>query len=421
VAAGRSGRTSQLQASGGRSRRHVVGTGVVVAWLLAAGGTLLAGRRVAGGGWLALHLVLLGAVTNAIVEWSEHFAAALLHAPTSPDRLVWARLGLLNLAVVAVLAGVHGDRPGLVAAGAGLLGVVVAGHAWLLGSWLRRGLGVRGRLGDTVWFYLAGSGALLGGVGLGVMLSAGTGSADSYRVLRLAHAHLNVLGWIGLAVVGTLFTLWPTVLRTRMVPHLSVAARWAFLLCVGGLAATVGGLLLQQRGLALAGLAAYLAGLGAALVPFVATIRQRQPQSGAAWALLAGLVWLLVAVTVDLAWLATVDRVVDLDEHVGRLVPAISVGFGLQMVTGALSFLLPVMLGRGALGNRRLTRLLELAWPARLAAVNLGVALRTFGPATGWTVPVAWWLIGLGIGWFVLLAVAAMVAARAAQRVTEAG
>jgi nitrite reductase (NO-forming) len=128
-----------------------------------------------------------------------------------------------------------------------------------------------------------------------------------------------------------------------------------------------------------------------------------------------------VAVTVDLAWLAAVDRVVDLDEHVGRLVPAISVGFGLQMVTGALSFLLPVMLGRGALGNRRLTRLLELAWPARLAAVNLGVALRTFGPATGWTVPVAWWLIGLGIGWFVLLAVAAMVAARAAHRVTEAG
>lgn len=313
----------------------------MVAWLLSAGGTLLAGRRVAGGGWLALHLVLLGAVTNAIVQWSEHFAASLLHAPASPDRVVWARVGLLNLAVVAVLAGVQGDRPRLVAAGAGLLGVVVAGHAWLLGSWLRRGLGVRGRLGDTVWFYLAGSGALMGGVGLGVMLSAGTGSADSYRALRLAHAHLNVLGWIGLAVVGTLFTLWPTVLRTRMVAHLSVAARWVFLLCLGGLAATVGGLLLQQRGLALAGLAAYLAGLGAALVPFVATMRQRQPQSGAAWAL--------------------------------------------------------------------------------LAAVNLGVALRTFGPATGWTVPVAWWLIGLGIGWFVLLAVAAMIATRVAHRVTEAG
>lgn len=127
-----------------------------------------------------------------------------------------------------------------------------------------------------------------------------------------------------------------------------------------------------------------------------------------------------MAVAVDRAWLAAADRVVDLDHHVGRLVPAISVGFGVQMVTGALSFLLPVLLGRGALGNRRLTRLLELAWPARLVAVNLGVALRTFGPAAGWTVPVAWWLIGLGMGWFVLLAMAAMLAAPRA-RIPQAG
>jgi nitrite reductase (NO-forming) len=401
-----------MAAARGRSRRHVIGTGIVVVWLLAAGVVLVAGRRVADGGWLALHLVLLGAVTSAILEWSEHFAAALLHAPPSSDRSHLARVGLLNLGVVAVVAGVHGGRPGLVAGGAGLLGVVVVAHAWLLGGWLRRELGAGGRLGESVWFYLAGSGALLAGMGLGVLLSAGGGSAGTYRAQRLAHAHLNVLGWIGLAVVGTLFTLWPTVLRTRMVAGLSAAARWAFLLCVGGLAATVAGLLAQQRGLAVAGLAGYLAGLGCALVPFVATMRRRAPRSGAAWTLLAGLAWLLVAVAVDLGWLAAAGRVVDLDRDLGRLVPAVSVGFGLQMVTGALSFLLPVMLGRGPQGNRRLTRLLELAWPARLVAVNLGVALRSFGPSAGWTVPVAWWLVGLGIGWFVLLLVAAMVIAR---------
>jgi nitrite reductase (NO-forming) len=390
----------------------VIGTGIVVAWLLAAGVVLVAGRRVADGGWLALHMALLGAVTNAIVEWSEHFAAALLHAPPSSERSQLTRVGLLNLGVVAVLVGVHGGRPALVAGGAGLLGVVVVAHAWLLGAWLRRGLGTGGRLGESVWFYLAAGGALLAGIGLGVLLSAGGGSADTYRAERLAHAHLNVLGWIGLAVVGTLFTLWPTVLRTRMVEGLSASARWAFLLCVCGLAATVAGLLAQQRALAAVGLAAYLAGLGCALVPFVATMRRRAPRSGAAWTLLAGLAWLLVAVAVDLGWLAAASRVVDLDRDLGRLVPAVSVGFGLQMVTGALSFLLPVMLGHGPQGNRRLTRLLELAWPARLVAVNLGVALRSFGPSDGWTVAVAWWLIGLGIGWFVLLLVAAMVTAR---------
>jgi len=52
-------------------------TGLVLGYLAAAGVTLVLGDRVAGGTWLALHLVLLGAATNAIVVWSEHFAAAL--------------------------------------------------------------------------------------------------------------------------------------------------------------------------------------------------------------------------------------------------------------------------------------------------------------------------------------------------------
>jgi hypothetical protein len=43
--------------------------------------TLTLGDRVTSGSWLAVHLVLFGAVTNAIVVWSEHFTAALLRAP----------------------------------------------------------------------------------------------------------------------------------------------------------------------------------------------------------------------------------------------------------------------------------------------------------------------------------------------------
>ena len=47
-----------------------------------------AGRR---RGWLALHLVLLGAATNAIVVWSEHFAAARCGRHRSPSG--WRRYG----------------------------------------------------------------------------------------------------------------------------------------------------------------------------------------------------------------------------------------------------------------------------------------------------------------------------------------
>lgn len=62
-----------------RARRHLLVAGVVLAYLAAGGAVLALGDRVGLGDWLALHLVLLGAASNAIVVWSEYFAAALLH------------------------------------------------------------------------------------------------------------------------------------------------------------------------------------------------------------------------------------------------------------------------------------------------------------------------------------------------------
>jgi nitrite reductase (NO-forming) len=67
--------------------------------------TLALGGRVAGGTWLALHLVLLGGLTNAIVAWSEHFATALLRVPRAGERAATARALALNLGVLAVLGG----------------------------------------------------------------------------------------------------------------------------------------------------------------------------------------------------------------------------------------------------------------------------------------------------------------------------
>jgi hypothetical protein len=57
-----------------------------------------------------------------------------------------------------------------------------------------------------------------------------------------------------------------------------------------------------------------------------------------------------------------------------------------------LTYLLPVVFGRGAYGNRKLTGVLEATWPLRVAAVNLGVVLLMPGrlaagqpaPAGGW-------------------------------------
>jgi nitrite reductase (NO-forming) len=390
-----------------RARRHLLVAGFVLGYLAAGGVVLVIGDRVAGGRWLALHLVLLGAVTNAVVVWSEYFAAALLRTAPVAERAATLRALALNLGIVAVLAGIPTGRAGLAAAGAALAGVVVLAHALSLASRIARAL--PSRLSGTVWFYLAAAAALLVGMGLGLWLAGGAaGSADTYVALRLAHVHLNVLGWVGLVVVGTEFTLWPTVLRTHLVPGLEAAVRRSLPPLAAGVAVAAAGLAFQQRLVALAGLVAYAAGLAVALVPFVRTARRRPPRTAAAWMLGVGMAWLVVAVLADLGALAAAARVVELDGRLARLVPAVVAGFVLQTLTGALTYLLPVVFGRGAAGNRRLTGILEWGWPARLAAVNLGVVALVAGVAPA----VGWWLAGLGLASFVPLAVAALWVAR---------
>src|SRR5829696_427539 len=280
-----------------RARRHLLVAAFVLGYLAAGGVALALGDRVAMGGWLALHL-------------------ALLRAAPVGERAATVRALALNLGIVAVLAGVPTGRTALAAAGAVLAGVVVLAHALTLASRIARALPAR--LSGTVWFYVAAAAALLAGMGLGLWLAGGAaGSADAYLALRLAHMHLNVLGWVGLAVVGTQFTLWPTVLRTHMVPGLDVAVRRSLPPLAAGVAVAAAGLALWQRALALAGLAAYAAGLAVALVPFVRTARRRPPRTAAAWMLGAGMAWLVVAVLADLGALAASARVAELD---GRLV-----------------------------------------------------------------------------------------------------
>ena len=89
----------------GRARRHLLVAGFVLAYMAAGGATLALGDRVVGGGWLSLHLVLLGAATNAIVVWSEHFAAALLHAAPAGERAAMFRALALNLGILGCSAG----------------------------------------------------------------------------------------------------------------------------------------------------------------------------------------------------------------------------------------------------------------------------------------------------------------------------
>ena len=61
----------------------------------------------------------------------------------------------------------------------------------------------------TVHYYIAASVALLTGVPVGAWMLVVDDSARPRLVLF--HAHVNLLGWVALTVLGTVLTLWPTV------------------------------------------------------------------------------------------------------------------------------------------------------------------------------------------------------------------
>ncbi|MEV5575077.1 multicopper oxidase domain-containing protein [Spirillospora sp. NPDC052269] len=363
---------NRFKASGLRSR-HLVAHAVVAAWVVLA---LLAGsvqHTLPVARWLAVHLFLLGAATTAIMVWSEHFATAMLHAQR-PDRH-WsdARLAGANLGVVGVLGGVWADLPALTGAGCVLLIPAVAAHLVVLVRMGRGALG--GRLAPIADYYRAAAMALIVGAALGWLLAAGKVGPQHFSALKLAHVHVTLLGWIGLPVLGTLFMLWPTVLGVRMAERTTRLARWVLGLTAGGLAVTVTGLAAGWRPAAVLGIASYAAGLVVTMQLLARTVRRRPAIStAAAWTLAAAAAWLCVGVVADLV-LLIVRPLAEVLNGVASLVPVLLVGLVAQVLIGALTYLLPIVLTGGPKERAALRTVLEWGWVPRLAVLNAGVAL----------------------------------------------
>jgi nitrite reductase (NO-forming) len=306
----------------------------------------LTGRYLPESAWLLVHLLLLGAVTNAIFVWSSHFADALLRRRATAGTRRWqaARMITLNIGVVTVVAGMAGAAWLLTLVGSVVVGAAAAAHGISLALQARAALA--SRFGATVRHYVYASLALPIGAGLGAILARDPVEPWHGRLV-IAHITLNLLGWIGLTVMGTLVTLWPTMLRTRIAEGAERVARQALPVLVGSVAFTVAGALLGLQALAAAGVAAYLGGVLWAVWPLAEVARAKRPSAYATWSVMAAMLWLfgsllgLVAVLViSPTWLSVTDRL-------GLLVIPLAAGFAAQVLLGAMSFLVPVVLGGG--------------------------------------------------------------------------
>jgi len=353
----------------------------VVAWFVAAVAVAIAHRWIPESTWLLVHLVALGAITHSIMVWSAHFSSALLksRADDATRRLTDIRLGALGVGSLLVLVGVPTAVWPMVVVGACIVSVAVGWHAAMLVRDLRRAL--PGRFRICVRYYVAAALCLPVGAGFGATLAFGLGDAWHARFL-VAHTMVMLLGWVGLTVVGTLVTFWPTVLRTRMDDRAEALARQALPILVVALTVIVAGSLVGLRAVAAVGILGYAAGLVWFGRCLVAPALRKPPREFASASIGAGAVWACVALLMT-AWHVAFSDDLELADGYPLLAAVWVVGFLLHLLTGALSYLIPSVLG----GGPRVVRA-GAAWFDRWATARLVI---TNGGLLLWLLPLTSW------------------------------
>jgi nitrite reductase (NO-forming) len=161
--------------------------------------------------WLSLHLLLLGGVSQLVLGAAQFFAAAFLATDPPRRTLVLAQLVIWNAGVLLVAAGRPAGSTAAIAAGG--LFVLVGLALFVAGLLDMKKRSLQSNRWAVMWYGTAavslGFGALVG-----VVLSEGP--TRDYAALLSAHLVLNLLGWLGTAIVGTLHTFFPSLTGTRL-------------------------------------------------------------------------------------------------------------------------------------------------------------------------------------------------------------
>jgi nitrite reductase (NO-forming) len=352
-------------------------------WLTAAGLSLFLPESARRGIWLPLHLTLAGAISVAISGAMQNFVSALTATPAPPAWAVGVQFAFVNIGAGLVAAGYPSGHPAVVAVGGSCF---LAGMVFL-GAFVARAqsksLNDRHRL--PLGMYVSALIAIVIGGILGTLIGSGTvHDAGLYLSLRRAHLTINVLGWVSLAICGTLVTFLPTALRIRIPPWRGTAS---CALLVAGVAAVAGGLATSVEPLAGAGGLMYAAGtLGiAAMVGRALRTPRRSPVPVSAMHLMLGVGWFVVgALLLAIALLRGSEAL----DAFGRSYLVIFVGgFAVQTLLGAWLYLLPTTTPAHPDDRKKMLAAIEFGSRFQLVALNGGLVLlglRAAGWVPGW-------------------------------------
>ena len=366
-----------------------------------------------------IHAALVGGVAQIIFGALLTFIPPLLMVPFKPKKNRLFQYVILNLGAIGMVVGFTTTNYPIV----GFSGLAI-GLAFLMLlsdslSLVRKSLS---RPGLHLWFYGLAVLSLLGGIVLGELIAFGALDPESINVARLAHLHVNLLGFVTLTIVGTMQTMFPTVTSVRLwSDRLAITT---FLLLPLGMVTLVAGFLLSAPLIQVLSGVIFLSGVSAYGTNIVATWWTAQTRSTLpVLHLLFATGWLALTVIVGilLAWNNRTDPPVYPigTAHLMGYSHMALVGFIVQTIIGALSHLLPVILALNRVKSQKkrrpyleqLTSLVERWKWLQLGALNLGIlgmagwglAAGAFGLTAQPTVLVLWsaaTLLSLGVGLF---------------------
>jgi len=350
----------------GRADWHLRSNLVVITYLIAALFTAIIQR---GGrdnelSWLAIHLLLLGATSNAIVTWSDHFVSALLWARPPDRRRQINVLIFLNIGIIGVLVAVPARIGWLIIASAMIVSTIIVFYLCAIAKLVKQSLNKR--FVPVIRYYQSAALFILVGILLGVI--------DTFKVekdpwqprIALAHFHANLLGWVGLTIIGTLVTLWPTVLGAQIHSRAISFSTQGLRFLVIGTAGTILSALIGQKSILAISIVIYSIGVAITLGLSVLLMRSKKPDSASSWMLLTGAIGLIL--------LLAGDFIVVISRHTPEKILTEVEGHSLLIFTlwlfptllGSLIYLLPVVLGRGPAATKKFAKIMNRGWRWRI-------------------------------------------------------
>ena len=389
IGAGPAGAPTGAPGSGRPSRMRIdrLGTTWMIIAVLMAVVTLFLHRRMPQPLWTMIHLVTLGVLSNGIFQWSWFFARSLARL-AADDRRAHSdnlrRMLSFNACFALLFISMWlGWFIGTVVAATGIA-AIAAWHGAAMLSVLRERLAsrfvivVRYYVCAAVFFVLT---ALLAGFVTTTMFSSSIPEAFLAMRDRLtfAHALSGVGGWLGLSIGGTAITLGPTILRTRMSPDavsggVRVLLPWCLSLLLAIAGALLGVMPLVGAGILAVGACA-IVGI---VYPYAKVLRNKGPREYSAWSFLLGLLWISVGVCALGVAALFVSTPSQLRALTLMWLPIIGIAGFAQLFQGALSYLMPVVIGGGPSIVRIGIAIIDWQFPLRLGLRNSALILELF-------------------------------------------